>query len=132
MQEEVFIMKILLQLAGIFALCLVGEGISDVLPFAFPGSAIAMILLLLGFLFKVIKPSAVEETGNFLLGNMAVFFVPASVGLMECFGKIKSALIPFFLICILSTILTFAATAYTVRLTIFLQNKSKERRERRG
>ena len=66
-------MKILLQLAGIFALCLVGEGISDVLPFAFPGSAIAMILLLLGFLFKVIKPSAVEETGNFLLGNMAVF-----------------------------------------------------------
>lgn len=125
-------MKILLQLAGIFILCLVGEGISDVLPFAFPGSAIAMILLLLGFLFKVIKPSAVEETGNFLLGNMAVFFVPASVGLMECFGKIQSALIPFFLICILSTILTFAATAYTVRLTIFLQNKSRERRERRG
>lgn len=132
MQEEVFYLKILLQLAGIFALCVVGEGIAAILPFAFPGSAIAMVLLFLGFLFKVIKPAQVAETGEFLLGNMAIFFVPAAVGLMECFGKIKSALIPIFIICILSTILTFAATAYTVRLTVFLQKKFRERRERRG
>lgn len=132
MQEEVFIMKILLQLAGIFALCILGEGIAAILPFAFPGSAIAMILLFLGFLFKLVKPSALEETGSFLLGNMAIFFIPAAVGLMDCFGKIKSALIPIFVICILSTILTFAATAYTVRLTVFLQKKFRERRKQRG
>lgn len=132
MQEEVLHLKILLQLAGIFTLCMIGEGIAAILPFAFPGSAIAMILLFLGFLFKIVKPSQVEETGNFLLGNMAIFFVPAAVGLMECFGRIKSALIPIFVICILSTILTFAATAYTVRLTVFLQNKVRERRKKRG
>lgn len=132
MQEEVFLLKILLQLGGIFALCIAGEGIASVLPFAFPGSAIAMILLFLAFLLNVIKPSNLEETGNFLLGNMSVFFIPAAVGLMDCFGKIKSALLPIFIICILSTILTFAATAYTVRLTIFLQKKFRERSERRG
>ncbi len=125
-------MKILLQLGGIFFLCVVGEGIAALLPFAFPGSAIAMVLLFLGFLFKIVKPSSVEETGNFLLGNMAIFFIPAAVGLMDCFGKIQGALIPIFVICILSTILTFAVTAYTVRLTVFLQKKSQERRGRRG
>lgn len=132
MQEGVFVMKILLQLAGIFALCIVSDGIAELLPFAFPGSAIAMILLFLGFLLKLIKPSDVEETGGFLLGNMAIFFVPAAVGLMECFGRIQSALIPILVICILSTVLTFAATAYTVRLTVFLQKKFRERRGRRG
>ena len=125
-------MKILLQLAGIFSLCIVGEGIAAILPFAFPGSAIAMILLFLGFLCKAIKPAQLEETGNFLLGNMAIFFIPAAVGLMECFERMKSALIPIFVICILTTILTFAATAYTVRLTVFLQKKARERRGRRG
>ncbi len=125
-------MKILLQLAGIFALCIVGEGIAAVLPFAFPGSAIAMILLFLGFMVKAIKPSDIQEVGDFLLGNMAIFFVPAAVGLMECFGRIKSALIPIFVICVLSTILTFAATAYTVRFTIYLQKKLRERMGRRG
>ncbi len=125
-------MKILLQLAGVFALCMVGEGIAAVLPLAFPGSAIAMILLFLGFMLKIIKPSAIGETSDFLLGNMAIFFVPAAVGLMECFGRIKGALIPIFVICILSTILTFAATAYTVRITVFLQKKIRERRRRCG
>ncbi len=121
-------MKILLQLAGIFTLCVVSEGAAALLPFAFPGSAIAMVLLFLGFLFKTVKPSGIEESSSFLLNNMAIFFVPAGVGLMECFDRIQSALLPILVICILSTILTFAATAYTVRLTVFLQKKYRERR----
>ncbi len=122
-------MKILLQIAGIFILCVVSEGIAALLPFAFPGSALAMVLLFLGFLFRIVKPSQIQESGGFLLNNMAIFFVPAGVGLMECFGRIKGALLPIFAVCILSTILTFAATAYTVRFTVFLQKKYRKRRE---
>ncbi len=121
-------MKILLQLAGIFTLCVVSEGVAAFLPFAFPGSAIAMVLLFLGFLLKAVKPSSIEESSGFLLNNMAIFFVPAGVGLMECFDRIQGVLLPILVICILSTILTFAATAYTVRLTVFLQKKVRERR----
>ena len=132
MQKEVLGMKILLQLAGIFALCVISETIAALLPFAFPGSAIAMVLLFLAFLIKAVGPSHVKETGDFLLGNMSIFFVPAAVGLMDCFGRIKDALIPIFVICIVSTILTFAATAYTVRLTVYLQKKFRERRMPRG
>lgn len=120
-------MKILLQLAGIFGLCLLCSGISELLPFVFPGSVIAMILLFLAFLFKIIRVSAVEETGNFLLQNMAFFFVPPGVALIECFGEIKNAIIPILIICLISTLVTFAATAYTVRFTCFLQKKIKER-----
>ncbi len=125
-------MKILLQLGGVFALCIVSEIVATLLPFAFPGSAIAMILLFLAFLVKAVQPSALKETGDFLLGNMSIFFVPAAVGLMDCFDRIKNALIPIFVICILSTILTFMATAYTVRLTVYLQKKARKRRRNRG
>lgn len=123
-------MKILLQLAGIFALCVAGEGIAAMLPFAFPGSAVAMVLLFLGFMVRAVKPAHLKEGGGFLLQNMAIFFVPSGVGLMECFGKIRHALIPIFIICIVSTILTFAATAYTVRLAVWLRKKTGERRMR--
>ncbi|MBO5364393.1 MAG: CidA/LrgA family protein [Clostridia bacterium] len=125
-------MKILLQLAGIFTLCVMSEGVAALLPFAFPGSAIAMVLLFLGFLFKLVKPSQIQESSDFLLNNMAIFFVPAGVGLMECFDRIRSSLGPIFVICILSTVLTFAATAYTVRLVVYFQKKHRERRLRRG
>ena len=38
-------MNIMVELALIFGVCLAGEGISAVLPFAFPASVIAMLLL---------------------------------------------------------------------------------------
>ncbi len=120
-------MKILLQLAGIFGLCLICSGISELLPFVFPGSAIAMVLLFLAFLFKLVRVSDVEEVGEFLLKNMAFFFVPPGVALMECFEEMKSAVLPILIICIVSTFVTFAATAYTVRFACYLQRKIKER-----
>ena len=40
-------MKIIKQLTIISAVCLAGEAVSAVLPFAFPGSVISMIMLFL-------------------------------------------------------------------------------------
>ena len=37
--------KLLVQIGIVFGICLVGEGIAAVLPFAFPASVLSMLLL---------------------------------------------------------------------------------------
>ncbi|MCD8505705.1 MAG: CidA/LrgA family protein [Alkalibacterium thalassium] len=79
-------MRQLKQLFWIFLFSFIGEFLSLVSPVAIPGSVIGMVLLFIALHFKWIKLKQVEEVGNWLTDNMAIFFVPAGVGLMTNFG----------------------------------------------
>ena len=114
-------MKLLIQIGIIFGVCWVGEGLSKLLPL--PGSVISMILLFLLLLTKLLKPAHIAEKSDFLLKNMAFFFIPAGVAIMESLGILWENLIPFLTVCFVTMVITFAATAYTVRLVIWLQNR---------
>ena len=116
-------MKILLQLALIFAICILGDIISAVLPFTFPGSILAMIILLLLLFSKIVKPSSLKETGNWLSTNMAFFFIPPNVSIMEHFDLIKPVALQIIFISIVSLLATFAVAGYSAELTIFIQKK---------
>ncbi|BCN29822.1 CidA/LrgA family protein [Anaeromicropila herbilytica] len=115
-------MKLMLQIGVIFLICLVGEGISSILPIAFPGSVIAMILLFILLLTKVLRPDHIKEKSDFLAKNMAFFFIPAGVSIIKYYDVISKSILPLLIVCIITTILTFAVTAYTVTFIMrFLQ-----------
>lgn len=116
-------MKIIKQLCLIFGLCLAGVAISSVLPITFPSSLISMLLLLLLFITKCIKPAAIKETAEFLLGSMAFFFVPSGVAIIEQYSFLKGKIVILILICIVTTILTFLTTTFTVTMIIKCMNK---------
>ena len=116
-------MKILLQIAFIFGICVVGDMISAVLPFTFPGSILAMVILLLLLILRAVKPSQLDETGGFLSKNMAFFFIPANVSVMEHFDIIGPVALQIIFISIVSMLCTFAAAAYSAELAIFIQKK---------
>ena len=52
-------------------------------------------------------------------------FVPAGVSIINYFDVLKSSIIPLIVICVVSTVITFAATAYSVTLTVRLLEKRK-------
>ncbi|HIT09756.1 MAG TPA: CidA/LrgA family protein [Candidatus Merdivicinus faecavium] len=114
-------MKILAQIALIFGVCLIGEGIARFLPL--PGSVVSMVLLFLLLLCRVVKPAQVEGTADFLLRNMAFFFIPAGVAVMESAGLLWENLLPFLAVCLITLVVTFAATALAVRFAIWLQGR---------
>ncbi|MGL4799951.1 MAG: CidA/LrgA family protein [Cellulosilyticaceae bacterium] len=118
-------MNILLELSMVFAICLTGEWLAMLLPIPMPASILSMGILFIAFLLRWLKLESVEHVSQFLLKNMAFFFIPAGVGILEYYELLKANMIPFILICILSTILTFAATAYTVQLVITLQTRKE-------
>ena len=109
-------MKVLKQLAIICGLCLLGEWIAGLLPFAFPGSVMAMLLTLVLLLLRWIKEKDIKETGDFLLGNMAFFFIPSAVAIIEQLDAIRGQVVALVLISIICTILTLIVTYYTVLL----------------
>lgn len=122
-------MKIILQIGVVLAICLLGEGVSLLLPIPFPGSVIAMILLFLLLLSGLLRPEHIRQKSDFLLQNMAFFFIPAGVGIMEYAEGLLPFLLPLLLICVITTVLTFAASALTAKLVIHLQEKSHTGKE---
>ncbi|MEG0013302.1 MAG: CidA/LrgA family protein [Cellulosilyticaceae bacterium] len=57
---------------------------------------------------------------------MAFFFIPAGVTIMENYEFLKGSILQLLIICVVTMILTFAATAYTVKAVIMLQNKRRK------
>ena len=123
-------MKIIYQIGIIFALCWVSEIIEAFLPFAFPASVIGMILLFILLAFRVLKVEHIREKSDFLLSNMAFFIIPAGVSIINYFDVLKGNVGKLLLICFLTTILTFATTAWTIRGVLRLQNRGKKKPEK--
>ena len=120
-------MKIIKQIGVIFTVCWLSQVIAEYLPFDFPASVIGMIVLFLCLMTGILKVEHIQEKADFLLGNMAFFFVPAGVSIMNYFDILKESLIPFLVICILSTVITFAVTAYSVKFVMKWMNRRKKR-----
>lgn len=116
-------MKILKQLAIIFGICLVCDVFARVLPVSLPGNVIAMIVIFLLLAFNFLKERSIQDTGDFLLKNMAFFFIPSGTAIIEKFGFLEGKIITLIIISIISTLITFLATYYTVCAVMKLQQK---------
>jgi holin-like protein len=124
-------MKYLGQLALIFALCLVGDLISYLLPFSMPGSVVSM-LLVLGLLFTpFLKEEHLGESADFMLRNMTFFFIPPGVSIIKYMDIVNAIWWQLLLVNVVSVIVCFAASSWTVMLVIRLQ-KTFKRRATRG
>ena len=121
-------MNIMGELALIFGVCLVGEGVAALLPVAFPASVISMVLLMVLLLTGVIKDRHIQTVSHFLVANMAFFFLPSFVGLLEHIELLKSQLVPLLLIIVLTTPVVYLITGWTVRLLMLRHRNRKEDR----
>ncbi len=118
-------MKIIKQLGILFSICWISVLIEYLLPFAFPASVIGMILLLICLLTGILKTGQIQELSDFLLGNMAFFFIPAGVNVINYLDILKANWLPLLVICAVTLVITFVVTAYSIRLTMWLLHKNR-------
>ena len=121
-------MNIMGELALIFGICLVGEGVAALLPVACPARVISMVLLMVLLLTGVVKDRHIQTASHFLVANMAFFFLPSFVGLLEHIELLKSQLVPLLLIIVLTTPVVYLITGWTVRLLMLRHRNRKEDR----
>lgn len=122
-------MRILRQVALIILICLICEGISSVLPFPFPGSVLAMLVMLALFCTKLVKPDQIKETSDFLLGHMMLVFLPAFVSIVNYFDVLKVIWVKFAIVVVASTVVTFFVAGAVVTLVTNLQERVKTAKE---
>lgn len=116
-------MKLLIQFGIVFGICWIGEVIASMLPFTFPSSVISMILLLLLLLSRYLKTDHIRQKSDFLLQNMAFFFIPSGVAIMDRLEFLQGSILKIVLVCFITLVLTFAASAYTVMTVMKLQSR---------
>lgn len=116
-------MKILKQLLILLLICFVGEVIALALPFAFPSSVISMLLLFALLLTRAVKLTQIGDVTEFLSKNMAFFFIPAGVEILENYKPVADKILPLLCVLVLTTVITFAATAGAAGLCLWVQGK---------
>lgn len=116
-------MRIIKQTGIIFTICWLSIIIQQILPLPIPASVIGLILLFLCLFSGLLKVGHIQEKSDFLLSNMAFFFIPAGVGMMNYFDILKKNWFSLLIICILSTLITFAVTAYSIRFTLKIMKR---------
>ena len=116
-------MKYVKQLMIILIFSFIGDILNHIIPLPIPASIYGMVLLFIALSTKIIKLNQVETTAEFLLSIMLIFFVPASVGIMDTFFAYKSSMLPIIIIVIISTIIVMITTGLVSQFIIKLRNK---------
>ena len=106
--------RIALQLGLILAICFTGEKLSGVLPIDIPSNICSMVLLLVFLISGVVRMDSISEAADFLLDHMAVFFIPAAVAIMGSFDLLAGNIVKLVVICLITTVLVFFVTSFTV------------------
>lgn len=120
-------LTIFLQLILIYAFSLLGQWLRDLFNVPLPGSIIGFILMFAALLLKLVSLRWVESGASLLLAFLPLFFIPATVGVME-YGDIFIGKGMFLIaILIFSTLLTMAASGLTSQ---YLARRFSARKER--
>lgn len=106
-----------------------GELISKAISGFIPGSVIGMILLFCALYFKLLNPENVKGVATSITKNMAVFFIPAAVGLMVYASLFAKSLLTILFAIGGSTILTIITVALLQERFEKKKNIKKEKNE---
>lgn len=98
-------MILIKQVAIILGFWFIGELLNYITKIPIPGSILGMVLIVIALEFKIIKPKSVALVANFLLNNMAMFFIPAGVGIMLHFKILKQEWLPITIAIVISSLL---------------------------
>jgi holin-like protein len=116
-------MVYMVQLALIFSFCMVGDLIASLLPITMPGSVISMLLVLLLLASRILKEQHIRQSADFLLENMTFFFIPPAVSILRYATIVKTIWWQLFVINIVSVVVCFALSSWTVMLTLRLMRR---------
>lgn len=120
-------MKYMKQLSIILTISFLAELLEYLIPLPVAASIYGLLLMLIGLITKIIPLEKVEGAADFLVENMSVMFIPATVGIMTSVEELKQMLLPLCVITVVSTILIMIVTGKVAQGIIRTDNKRKKR-----
>ena len=119
-------MKFISQFIIIIAFTFIGELLHFFIPLPIPASIYGIVLLFICLMMKWIKVAEIRETSTFLIAIMPVMFIPAAGGLIDSWAAIRSHILQYAIVTIVST---FAVMGTAGRVTQRLVRSNKKKGE---
>lgn len=120
------VIRIVLQVFILYLFSFVGSWIVESLGLQFPGSIIGLLLLFGCLYFKIIPVEYVKDGAGFLLAFLALFFIPATVGIMDYPELLSWNGLGMVVGIIISTIITIVSTG---KFCQYLERKLLEKEQ---
>ncbi|MGE8306130.1 MULTISPECIES: CidA/LrgA family protein [Pseudomonas] len=109
-------LRLLVELAILFALFLFGGQLAVWLGWPIPGGVMGLALLLLLFASGVVKPATLQLGAGWLMAEMLLFFIPALMSLLDYGTLVREEGWRILLVIAVSTLMVMVVTALTVEL----------------
>jgi holin-like protein len=118
-------MKYFKQFGIIAGVSFVGELLYAALPFPIPASVYGLVLMVVLLMTKIVKLEMIEETADFMISMMGIFFIPSSVGLMNSFDVMRGSVVQLLLTCAISTVVVMVVTGLVAQVIITIKQKKE-------
>ncbi|MBQ7955963.1 MAG: CidA/LrgA family protein [Lachnospiraceae bacterium] len=116
-------MKYIKQLLIILLVSFIAEAMEYFIPLPVAASVYGLILMLLGLMTHIIPLEKVEGTADYLVGIMALMFVPPTVGIMATVDELKQMGVALVVISAVTTLIIMVVTG---KVAQFILNKKKK------
>ncbi len=123
-------MRVLRQLLIILGVWLVSELLSRLLNLPIPGNVLGMFIMLILLGTKAVKVTQISEVSNFFLENISLFFIPSVAAIIIYYKQIQNQVLQVLVALIVSSILVFLVTGYTVEGLLYLKKKRVNKAEK--
>lgn len=113
-----YLVKLLLQIIVVVGIYQVGVLLNSHVFVYIPSTIYGLILMFCLLYFKVLKLEFFKETAELTLKNLAFFFIPATLGIVDAFQIIEANLIGSIVVIGLSTLATIILSSKLIDLII--------------
>lgn len=118
------VIRIVFQVIILYLFSFIGSWIVQSLSLQFPGSIVGLLLLFVCLYFRIIPVELIKDGAGFLLAFLALFFIPATVGIMDYPELLSWAGLRMVFAIVLSTVITII---FTGRFCQYLERKLLEK-----
>jgi len=120
------VVRIIVQIGILNIYYYMGVGIVSYLHIPLPGSVVGLLLLALSLIFKIMKVEYIQDGAGFLIGILTLFFIPATVGVIDYPELMSITGLLIILAVIASTLISIYVTGL---LTQIIEKKESAKKE---
>ncbi|MGE7112982.1 CidA/LrgA family protein [Lysinibacillus sp. NPDC047702] len=120
------VVRIIVQIGILNIYYYMGVGIVTLLHVPLPGSVIGLLLLALSLQFRIIKVEYIQDGAGFLIGILTLFFIPATVGVIDYPELLSTTGLLIILAVVASTLISIYITGL---LTQMIEKKELAKKE---
>lgn len=109
-------LRLLYQLGILFGVFYIGNWIQDFFGLFIPGSVIGLIIMFILLSTGILNPKFVETGASFMIKHLVLFFIPATVGILNFYHLFAGKGVLLIVITIISSLCVMIAAGYTSQL----------------